>query len=103
MSPEKQKKAQAVEGLQRIPQPPTVPVEGNLPSLDVDDPTTSFAKLAAQYGPIYKLSVMGLDMVVLSSWKLVDEACDDKRFQKSLQGDLEVRGPSWGLGLPRAR
>lgn len=28
--------------------------------------------------------------MVVSSYELVDEVCDDKRFQKSIQGDLEV-------------
>lgn len=88
----KQDKPVAIEGLQleRIPQPPTVPVVGNLTSLDLDDPSRSFAQLASRYGPIYRLSIPGLDMIVVSSWKLVNEACDDFRFKKSLQGDLEV-------------
>lgn len=95
MAPEQKKQAKpiAVEGLQkleRIPQPPTVPVVGNLTSLDLDDPSRSFAQLASRYGPIYRLSVPGLDMIVVSSWKLVEEACDDSRFKKSLQGELEV-------------
>jgi cytochrome P450/NADPH-cytochrome P450 reductase len=87
-----QDKAIAVEEMQleRIPQPPTVPVVGNLTSLDLDDPSCSFEQLASRYGPIYRLSVPGQDMIVVSSWKLVNEACDDSRFKKSLQGDLEV-------------
>lgn len=89
----KQDKPIAVEGLQleRIPQPPTVPVLGNLTSLDLDDPSHSLAQLASRYGPIYRLSVPGLDMIIVSSWKLVNETCDDSRFKKSLQGELEVR------------
>lgn len=94
MAPEErnQDKPIALEQLQleRIPQPPTVPVVGNLTSLDLDDPSRSFAQLASQYGPIYRMSVPGLDMIVVSSWRLVNEACDDSRFKKSLQGELEV-------------
>lgn len=88
----KQGKPIALQGLQleRIPQPPTVPVVGNLTSVDLDDPSRSFAQLASRYGPIYRFSVPGLDMIVVSSWKLVNEACDDSRFKKSLQGELEV-------------
>lgn len=88
----KQDNPVAVEGpqLERIPQPPTVPVVGNLPSLDLDDPSRSFTQLASRYGPIYRMSVPGLDMIVVSSWKLVNEVCDDSRFKKSLQGELEV-------------
>lgn len=96
MAPEenlkKQDKPMAVDKMQleRIPQPPTVPVVGNLTSLDVDDPSSSFAQLASRYGPIYRLSVPGQDMIIVSNWELVNEACDDSRFKKSLQGDLEV-------------
>ncbi|KAL1852481.1 hypothetical protein Daus18300_012162 [Diaporthe australafricana] len=87
----KQDKSIAVESqkLERIPQPPTIPVVGNLTSLDLDDPSHSFGELASRYGPIYRLSVPGQDMIVVSSWKLLNEACDDSRFKKSLQGDLE--------------
>lgn len=92
MAQKKQDKPVAVEGqqLERIPQPPTVPVVGNLTSLDLDDPSRSLAQLTSCYGPIYKLSVPGQDMIIVSSWKLVNEACDDSRFKKSLQGELEV-------------
>lgn len=95
MAPEQNKKQDepiAVKELQleRIPQPPTVPIIGNLTSLDLNDPSRSFAQLASRYGPIYRMSVPGLNMVVVSGWKLVNEACDDSRFKKSLQGDLEV-------------
>lgn len=96
MAPEeslnKQHKLIAVDKmqLQRIPQPPTVPVVGNLTCLDLDDPSSSFAHLASRHGPIYRFSVPGQDMIIVSSWKLVNEACDDSRFKKSLQGDLEV-------------
>lgn len=75
--------------LQRIPQPSPAPVVGNLSSIDLDDPSRSFMQLAVRHGPIYRLSILGLDMVVLSSWKLVNEACDDERFQKSIKGEIE--------------
>lgn len=92
MARKKQDQPIAVEALQleRIPQPPTVPVVGNLTSLDLDDPSRSLAQLTSRYGPIYKLSVPGQDMIIVSSWKLVNEACDDSRFKKSLKGELEV-------------
>lgn len=96
MAPEQEQRQQdkpiVVEGVQleRIPQPPTVPVVGNLTSLDLDDPSRSFAQLASRYGPIYRLSIPGQDLIVVSNWKLVNEACDDSRFKKSIQGDLEV-------------
>ncbi|KAH7031507.1 bifunctional P-450:NADPH-P450 reductase [Microdochium trichocladiopsis] len=81
--------AVSAQGLLPIPQPSTAPVVGNLTSIDLEDPSRSFSQLAARYGPIYKLAVPGLDMIIVSNWKLVNEACDDSRFQKSLKGDLE--------------
>lgn len=75
--------------LRRIPQPSMAPIVGNLSSVDLDNPMQSFAQLSARYGPIFKLSILGQNMVFLSSWKLVNEACDDERFRKSIKGDLE--------------
>ncbi|KAG6357672.1 hypothetical protein INS49_013551 [Diaporthe citri] len=94
MAPEQKKKDNkptAVQGprLERIPQPSTVPVVGNLTSLDLEGPSRSFAQLASRYGSIYRLSFPGQDLIVVSSWRLVNEACDDSRFKKSIQGDLE--------------
>jgi cytochrome P450/NADPH-cytochrome P450 reductase len=35
--------------------------------------------LAAQYGPIYRLTLRGNEMVVVSTQALVDELCDERR------------------------
>ncbi|KAJ1330819.1 NADPH-cytochrome P450 reductase [Microdochium nivale] len=75
--------------LRRIPQPSMAPIVGNLSSIDLHNPMQSFAQLSARYGPIFKLSILGQSMVFLSSWKLVNEACDDERFRKSIKGELE--------------
>jgi cytochrome P450 / NADPH-cytochrome P450 reductase len=74
-----------------IPQPPTMPLVGNITDVNKDYPLGSMLHLASKYGPIYKLSLAGEDMVVVSSWALVHEVCDDSRFKKSIKGDLEVR------------
>lgn len=73
-----------------IPQPPTAPFIGNITDLDSTYPLGSMVHLTKKYGPIYKLSIAGKDLVVVSSRKLVNETCDDSRFKKSIQGDLEV-------------
>ncbi|RYP42696.1 hypothetical protein DL767_000065 [Monosporascus sp. MG133] len=72
-----------------IPQPPTTPFVGNLTDIDVDYPLGSMMHLAKKYGPIYKLSLSGSDLIVVSNWELVHETCDDSRFKKSIKGDLE--------------
>ncbi|KAL7893569.1 cytochrome P450 [Trichoderma sp. TUCIM 5745] len=72
-----------------IPQPRTIPLLGNIQDINMDYPLGSILHLASKYGPIYRLSIGGTKLVVVSSYELVDEVCDDKRFQKSIQGDLE--------------
>jgi hypothetical protein len=56
----------------------------------MDYPLGSMMHLAKKYGPIYKLSLAGLDLIIVSNWELVHEVCDDSRFKKSIKGDLEV-------------
>ncbi|KAK8059172.1 Bifunctional P-450:NADPH-P450 reductase [Apiospora saccharicola] len=75
--------------LEPIPQPPKAPLVGNLGDVDVKFPLDSMANLANKYGPIFKLSFPGLDMVVMSGWDLVHEVCDDSRFKKSIKGEVE--------------
>ncbi|KAL8388716.1 hypothetical protein RB599_010054 [Gaeumannomyces hyphopodioides] len=72
-----------------IPGPSTKPFVGNLTEIDIDYPLGSMMHLAKKYGPIYKLSLAGTDLIVVSSWELVHEICDDSRFKKSIKGDLE--------------
>jgi cytochrome P450/NADPH-cytochrome P450 reductase len=76
----------------RIPQPPMKPLIGNIGDLDSDAPIQSMMRLAKTYGPIYKLTILGREMYVVSSQVLVDELSDEKRFQKRLHGPLrEIR------------
>src|SRR5262249_1945225 len=49
-------------------------------------------ELARIYGPIFRLELAGRSLVVLSSFELVNEVCDDHRFDKFL-----------GPGLMQAR
>ncbi|KAF7312568.1 Fatty acid hydroxylase [Mycena indigotica] len=75
-----------------IPQPATVPFLGNAPSVDREFPMKSFSLLAKKYGEIYQLTMPGRQMALLSSYRLVNEVCDEKRFQKRVGGGLgEVR------------
>ncbi|KAL6809711.1 cytochrome P450 [Trichoderma sp. SZMC 28015] len=72
-----------------IPQPRTIPLLGNIPDINLEYPLGSLLHLADKYGPIYKLSIGGTKLVILSSYEFVNEVCDDSRFKKSIQGDLE--------------
>lgn len=71
-----------------IPQPPTSPLLGNLGQLERQHPIESLMRLAQQYGPIFHLSRPGAahPLTVVSGLSLVDEVCDDARFDKVVQG-----------------
>jgi cytochrome P450/NADPH-cytochrome P450 reductase len=74
--------------LEPIPQPRPVPLLGNLPDIDADQGILGIMELARQLGPIFRLELPGGDIVFLSSQELVDEVCDESRFDKALSGAL---------------
>lgn len=79
--------------LEPIPGPPGYPFLGNI--LDVRDevPIIGLRNLADKYGPIYKITVFGQDLVIVSSVKLLEALSDETRFHKVLAGGLEkIRG-----------
>lgn len=50
-------------------------------------------------GEIYKLNILGKTQYVVSTVELVNELCDEKRFQKSIQGSLYEARAAAGNGL----
>ena len=82
-----------------VPQPPMKPFIGNAGDLDSSAPIQSMMKLAKTYGPIYKLTIFGADMYVVSSQELVDELSDETRFQKRIHGPLKEIRAFAGDGL----
>ncbi|MFT3814661.1 MAG: cytochrome P450 [Acidovorax sp.] len=88
---------------QPIPQPKGDPIIGNLRAIDGDAPVQSFMRLAQQYGPIYQLDVMGASVVFVSSQELVNELCDEKRFDKRVAGALKNIRDFAGDGLFTAK
>lgn len=99
-----------VEALEPIPQPRPRPLVGNVPDIGMKVPVQRMVALAGEWGPIYKLAFPGASIHVLSSEKLVAEACDETRFAKKVHGPLrEIRAfagdglftafeqePNWG-------
>ena len=83
-----------------IPGPRGVPVLGNVFDVDTADPLGGFVRMAQMYGPIFKVSMLGGVRLIVSGPELVDEICDDTRFDKKIGGGLSVlqRGPA-GAGL----
>lgn len=71
--------------LEAIPQPRGLPILGNLHDLDSAHPIQSMMQLAQEYGPIYRLVIPSIgSRVIVSGYPLVNELCDEKRFEKSL-------------------
>ncbi|THH28054.1 hypothetical protein EUX98_g6131 [Antrodiella citrinella] len=71
-----------------IPTPPTIPILGHATLIDRSVPMKTFMDLAKQYGEIYHFNVLGRRSVVVNSYRLLNEVCDDKRFYKNLSGPL---------------
>lgn len=82
-----------------IPQPPVKPIIGNLLDLDVYTPLQSMVRLAHQYGPIYRLNIQDRSLIAVSGFELVDELCDEKRFDKKVWGPLRILRSFSGDGL----
>lgn len=82
-----------------IPQPRPLPVVGNLPDIDSRRPVQSLMRLAAQHGPIFRLTLGGRTVTVLGSQQLVNEVCDESRFAKKLHRPLTIIRDFTGDGL----
>ena len=86
---EEASRAQAAAGeLVPIPRPPGKPVVGNMLDIDPHGPIQSLMGLARKYGPIFELAIMDKSFTVVSGFEIVDELCDEKRFDKSVRGAL---------------
>ena len=57
---------------------------GNLPDYDTEKGVLSLMELAPELGPIFRMELPGTDLVVVSSQELVNELCDEPRFDKTL-------------------
>jgi cytochrome P450/NADPH-cytochrome P450 reductase len=83
-----------------IPQPRALPFVGNLFDLGSGNVIDGLTRLAREYGPIYRLEVPGGNSrVVVSGFSLVDELCDDTRFDKALGPGLGNVGSGSSQGL----
>ncbi|KAF8606735.1 fatty acid hydroxylase [Ceratobasidium sp. AG-I] len=93
-----------------IPQPPSIPFIGNVKSVDAELPVKSLSLLAQKYGEIFKLNMLGTEVVFVTTVALAQEALDEKRFHKAIVSHLDQvnnmgRGiftaphgdPKWGV------
>ncbi|KAJ9134022.1 hypothetical protein NKR23_g10415 [Pleurostoma richardsiae] len=73
-----------------IPQPPERLLTGNLGEIDPSFAVSSFWRLADIYGPIYRLNLLNREVIILSDYELINEVCDDSRFEKATKGVMET-------------
>jgi cytochrome P450 / NADPH-cytochrome P450 reductase len=85
--------------LEPIPHPPGLAFVGNMFDLDSEHPIESLMKLARQYGPIFRLDAPGGPRFIVSGFDLVDELCDESRFDKMLGPGLRQVSRSFARGL----
>ncbi|RYX82717.1 cytochrome P450 [bacterium] len=93
-----------------IPGPKPAPIIGNIQDIDTHAVVQSLMGLADTYGPIFRLELPGREMLVVSSQQLVNELCDEKRFDKKVHQSLwqvrdftgdglftaQTQEPNWG-------
>lgn len=82
-----------------IPQPKTKGILGNLPDIDTDQPVQSLVRLAKEYGPIFRVDLPGGHLTLISGHRLVEEACDQSRFDKNVWSPLQRVRAFTGDGL----
>ncbi|WGU94968.1 bifunctional cytochrome P450/NADPH--P450 reductase [Paenibacillus dendritiformis] len=82
-----------------VPQPKTFGPLGNLPLLDLEAPLQSLVKLAYEYGPIFRMDMPGRSEIFISGYELVEDACDESRFDKNLWAPLQKVRAFAGDGL----
>ena len=91
-------------GLTEIPQPPRRLILGNLPELRrKGTPSESMADVVAEYGGICRLATPLGQLVIVGDPKLVEELCDEERFDKVLGPGLLAVRSRIGDGLFTAR
>ena len=88
-----------LDGLDQIPHPKKTLLLGHLLALGITTPVQDMIRLARELGPIYWLDMMGKPVIIVSGFGLVDELCDEARFDKSVRGALRRLRQFAGDGL----
>ncbi|GEL18710.1 bifunctional cytochrome P450/NADPH--P450 reductase [Pseudonocardia asaccharolytica] len=87
-------------GLDELPGPRGLPLVGNVFDIDMTSPIEGFVRMAQEYGPLYKLTTPAGVRLMVSDPDLVEQVCDDTRFDKAVGGGLSsLRGSVVSTGL----
>ena len=88
----------------KIPQPKPNFLVGNLKDIDPNEMVKSLIKLSREFDDIFKLDLPGgIEIIIVGSQELVNELCDEQRFDKSLGRPLKIVRSLVGDGLFTAR
>ncbi len=82
-----------------IPQPPKRPLTGHTFKVSAETTIADFMRFAQEEGPIYELQFPGRKVIIVSSFQLVDELCDEQRFDKKIHTALQYIRAFTGDGL----
>ena len=75
-----------------IPELSSIPFLGNVSDIDTSTPHASYCRLADVYGEVFGFRMAGQHTVVINNYELLNEVCDEKRFEKVPAGaQNEVR------------
>lgn len=85
--------------LEAIPEAPGYPIVGNLFDLDKNNVIGSIRDLMKDRGPILRVRVVDKQFIFVGSQELVDELCDQSRFEKVVTGPLEQLRKLGGDGM----
>lgn len=89
--------------IKAIPQDPTDPLLGNIRQLDPNAPIQSFGRIADRLGEIFRFQMVRDSMIFVNSHRLIQEICDEERFEKAVTGSLSDLRALGGDGLFTAR
>jgi cytochrome P450 / NADPH-cytochrome P450 reductase len=78
-----------------IPGPKGKPIVGNMFDIPPDHTIVTLMELTREYGPMIRLRTPGGDRFATSGLKMIDDLCDDERFDK-LVGDGQKAVRSFG-------
>ncbi|MEE9315038.1 MAG: cytochrome P450 [Rhizobiaceae bacterium] len=85
--------------LEPIPSPPKKAMVGNMLTVDKDNPLQSLMGLCREHGGIFELDMMGKPLIIASGADIIDELCDESRFDKAVRGSLRRVRAIGGDGL----
>ncbi|KAI4213619.1 MAG: hypothetical protein LQ351_003843 [Letrouitia transgressa] len=75
-----------------IPQPPGIPLLGNIFDVKPSNTWVSLQRLWEKYGELFKITVLGQQIVFVGNVAICEELCDEKRFRKFVGGPIvEIR------------